>query len=256
MNEIPSSPSAISSTGIQYVTSDLEDLRGLTNYQSWIYQEIRPFLGLKLVEVGAGLGTFTKVIIDNHLTSSLASLVLYEPAQNLFPRLKGFLEKEYPDLISTKRVITSNSFFSPSLREYDTIILVNVLEHIENDANFIQEAIDALVPSGRLILFVPALPWLYSDFDKEVGHYRRYTQEGLNGLVEKAGFEIIKSIYMDLLGILPWYTFNVIGNAKAINPKLAKLYDKLGIPLTKSFEKLSPPKIGKNILIVGQKCNR
>lgn len=248
-----SSPPAVATQKTRYSTSDLEDLKGLTNYHSWIYQEIQPFLGLRLAEVGSGLGTFSKVLIDKHLASCSASIAVYEPAQNLFPHLKDFLDGQYPDLIKSKKVIFSNSEFSSRPQEYDTIILINVLEHIKNDTAFLQEARESLIKSGRLILFVPALTWLYSEFDREVGHCRRYTRETLSQLMKQEGFEIIKSIYMDFLGILPWYIVNVIGKSKSINPKLAKIYDTVGIPLTKTMEKLLPPKIGKNILIIGQK---
>jgi len=238
---------------IQYITSDLEDLRGLTNYHSWIYQEIHPFLGLKLAEVGAGLGTFTKVLIDNHFSSCSASIVVYEPAQNLFSELKVMLEGQYPDLIPSKRIIAFNAAFSSSPREHDTIILINVLEHIENDADFIQEAREALISSGRLILFVPALPWLYSEFDREVGHHRRYIKESLVNLLQKEGFDILKAIYMDFLGIIPWYFLNVLGKSKSINPTLAKVYDNIGVPFTKIIEQTWTPNLGKNVLVIGQK---
>jgi len=250
---MPLSPDSTTPKVSQYSTSDLDDLKGLNNYHSWIYQEIKPFLGLRLAEIGGGLGTFTKVLIDNHFDSKTPSIVVYEPAKNLFPELNDFLEDQYPELVQSKRIIPLNSTFFSTPQEYDTIILINVLEHIKNDWAFIQEARKALIPSGRIILFVPALPWLYSDFDKEVGHYRRYTLEKLTSLLELEGFKILKSTYMDLLGILPWYIFNVAGKSKSINPSLAKLYDIFGIPLTKTFEKLFPQKIGKNILLIAQK---
>lgn len=248
----PSSPtlSTKDPNNIQY---NLEDLKDLTNYHSWIYNEIQPFLGLTIAEIGAGLGTFTKVLIDNHFGLCPASIIAYEPSPNLFPKLKESLDNHYPELITHKRVATSNAVFSSNPGGLDTIILINVLEHIKNDAAFIQEARQALITSGRLILFVPALPWLYSEYDRDVGHYRRYTQETLETLFLQEGFEIVKSIYMDCLGILPWYLVNVVGKSKSINPILAKLYDTFGIPLTKTIEQLLQPKIGKNVLVIGQK---
>src|SRR6185436_18923690 len=83
----------------------------------------------------------------------------------------------------------------------DSIIYVNVLEHVENDAEELASVHDALAPEGRIFIFVPALPALYGNFDKEVGHFRRYTKTDLETKSRQAGFRILKSSYFDLAGI-------------------------------------------------------
>ena len=87
------------------------------------------------------------------------------------------------------------------------MVYVNVLEHIENDKQELFYINQSLKTGGYVCIFVPALAWLYSDFDASIGHYRRYYKKQLIDLVEKAGFEIVKISYFDIMGIIPWFIF-------------------------------------------------
>jgi SAM-dependent methyltransferase len=241
-------------TDFRYLSSDLEALAGLENYYRWIFEEIRPFLGSRLAEVGAGIGTFSDILASGHLRVSQAPrLTVFEPAVNLHPRLLDNLQRNHPALMEGRRLIVQNGYFSLYPREFDTVIMINVLEHIEDDAGVVRTVFDSLSPGGSLVLFVPALEWLMSDLDRAVGHYRRYEKHGLEKLLQKEGFEVVKNTYFDFLGIAPWYLFYVLGRSRSVTPRAARLYDRWGVPLTRWLERFLPPVVGKSLLMVGRK---
>ncbi|RLC09757.1 MAG: hypothetical protein DRI24_21305 [Deltaproteobacteria bacterium] len=129
---------------------------------------------------------------------------------------------------------------------------INVLEHIEDDAAELVCARHALRTGGYLLLFVPALQWLYSKADTELGHFRRYRMSDLLGLVEKTGFAVEKHRHFDVAGILPWYV-NFVLLKNTFKPGSVALYDKLVVPPMRVIEKYFNPPIGKNLLVIAKK---
>lgn len=237
------------------LTASLDKLAVLENYHQWILEEIRPFLGTRLVEIGAGTGTFTEFLVIAHLTSNpAAQLAAFEPSEHYYRKLQEKLRGRYPDLIQAGRLTATQGYLHASPQGFDTIVMINVLEHIEKDLDAVRTVHQSLAPGGTYITFVPALSWLYSPFDKAVGHYRRYEKTHLEEVLRQGGFTVVKAKYMDCMGVLPWYLLNVIGGSQSINPRLARLYDTWFVPVTKWMERLGEPCVGKNILMVGRKA--
>src|SRR5207244_311060 len=118
--------------------------------------------------------------------------------------------------------VLTEGYFQPSRDTCDTVVMINVLEHIEDDQDIVRMAHQSLVPGGALVIYSPALRWLYSSYDKAVGHYRRYEKNPLEDLLRAAGFAVDRAKYMDSLGVLPWYLLNVLGGSININPHLAR----------------------------------
>jgi 2-polyprenyl-3-methyl-5-hydroxy-6-metoxy-1,4-benzoquinol methylase len=211
-------------------------MHAANNYHAWIVEEIKPYLGKTTAEVGAGIGNISK-LLEKHVEH----LTAFEPNNNLIQKLKMSL--------NGKSTII-NSILTPKLT-FDSIVYINVLEHIKNDRIELLKARNALTDNGHLIIFVPALQWLYSDFDRSIGHYRRYNKKQLTTLIKEAGFEVIKAKYLDMPGILPWLiNFTLLG--KSLNERSARTYDKL-VPLVRFGEGLINPPIGKNLLVVGKR---
>ncbi len=236
------------------LTASLDKLAALENYYRWVLEEIRPFLGNRLAEIGAGTGTFTKFLVTAYLASRpTVQLSVFEPSQHHYRKLHETLHSQYPGFMQAGRLTTTQGYFHASTDGFDTIVMINVLEHIENDLDAVRTVHQSLAPGGTYIVFVPALPWLYSPFDKAIGHYRRYERTQLEEVFHKGGFEVVKAKYMDCLGVLPWYLLNVLGGSQSINPRLALLYDTWFVPVTKWAERFGEPPVGKNILMVGRK---
>jgi hypothetical protein len=227
----------------EYSGKELEVMSFATNYHKWIVDELKPFLGDNAVEVGAGVGNLSSLLLE----TQLKHLHAFEPATNLFPLLSKNMQ-------GISRVSTINEYFRPDLvpGAIDSVLYINVLEHIENDSAELVMANKSLRDGGYLLLFVPALQWLFSAADLSVGHYRRYYKNSLINLVEDAGFSIESANYFDLAGIIPWYV-NFVLLKNSFNTSSVTLYDRLIVPPMRVFERLFKPPIGKNVLIVAKK---
>jgi SAM-dependent methyltransferase len=194
------------------------------------------------------------VIASNHLASRpSARLDVFEPAGNLYEQLTRRLDHRHGALIEGRRLVTHHDYFLRSHEQFDTIIMINVLEHIEDDHAAIRAASESLVPGGIFAVFVPALPWLYSDFDEDVGHHRRYTQAALRRLMQEEHLNVVKSLYMDVFGVFPWFLLNVLGGIRCVRPRMVQLYDRFLIPITRRIERIGSPAFGKNLLMIGRK---
>jgi SAM-dependent methyltransferase len=227
----------------EYPGKELESMSFAVNYHKWIVNELEPFLGYSAVEVGAGRGDLSAILLE----TGLKKLFLFEPSSNMFPVLKARVE-------GRSRIKAINEFFSPDLvtDTIDSILYVNVLEHIEDDRAELLNAYRALPAGGCLLLFVPALPQLYSEVDRSMGHFRRYYKKELIERVKGAGFEVEKARYFDLAGIIPWYV-NFVLLKNSFSARSVTLYDRVVVPPMRLFEKLLVPPIGKNVLLVARK---
>lgn len=225
----------------EYFGKDLEAMSFAQNYHRWIVSEFRPFLGRRVAEVGAGVGNVSSLLLQ----AGPESLTSYEPSANMFPMLQKALAVD-------PRACAVNDFFGRGDGTFDSVVYINVLEHIEDDAAELAAAQRALAPGGCVLVFVPALPWLYSNLDRQVGHFRRYLRKDLATLVEASGFTIEKLRYFDMAGILPWYIHYVLlGNT--IGPGSVSAYDRLVVPVMRVVERFVTPPIGKNLLLVARK---
>lgn len=228
----------------QYFGKDLEAMSFAKNYHKWILAEFCPYLGSSVAEVGAGVGSFSTLVLE----TKISSLVAFEPSQNMYPLLQEALSKD-------KRAKAINGFFGRENigKRFDSILYVNVLEHIEDDVSELAHACDALNSKGHLLIFVPALPWLYSEFDRKVGHFRRYMKKDLVDLTRRSGFSVVKARYFDVAGIIPWY-INFVLLKNSMRGGSVSLYDRLVVPPMRVMEGLVPIPVGKNLLLVARKA--
>jgi len=227
-----------------YFGKDLEAMSFAKNYHQWIFTEIKQYLGRRVAEVGAGTGSFSELLREN-----VKQLIVFEPSQNMYP----FLKARFASTTIVKAI--NNKFsreYSKFERYFDSIIYINVLEHIENDKQELSYVYKTLNRGGYAILFVPALSFLYSDLDKTLCHFRRYNKINAIKLAQQAGFKIKKAKYFDLSGIIPWYVAFVLLKRQFTGRKIS-LYDTLVVPLMRKIEKIIVPPIGKNLLLVLQK---
>lgn len=231
----------------EYIGEDLDDMSFAPNYHKWILDEFMPFIGKDILEVGAGTGNFSKLVLDETGPGSFTAL---EPAARICKYLAAGL-RSYPQA----RVV--NGFlknFQPKVHPApDTIFYINVLEHVFDDSGELKLAAEILKTGGAICIFVPALGWLYSRYDAKVGHFRRYNKKQLLGTIRAAGLEVIKCRYFDLPGVLPWLAVFRIMGQESIRAGRASLYDKYAVPLARKIEGTFRPPLGKNLLAVCKK---
>lgn len=227
-----------------YPGKELEAMSFAVNYHRWILDEFEPYLGNTVAEVGAGIGSVSKLLLGKRIKRLFA----FEPSHNMYPLLENALRKE-------ERAKAVNDFFGPQYAQegFDSVVYINVLEHIQEDRTELAHALEALQSKGHLLLFVPALPWLYSNVDRQMGHFRRYTKKVLSGLVADVGFTLVQARYFDLAGIIPWY-INFVLLRNSFGSGSVSLYDKLAVPTMRRIESVVPPPIGKNVLLIGRKA--
>lgn len=220
-------------------------MSGADNYHAWIMDLCRPYVSGRSAEVGAGTGTFTRLLAQ----AGLPEVKAFEPAETLFPALK----ERVAGLSSIEAINGLFPRHDPGYRGFfDTVFYINVLEHIPDDAEELSSTYESLVPGGKLVVFVPALSWLYGSHDREVGHCRRYHKRQLIALAEAAGYRMRLARYFDLPGILPWFVLFRLLKTRMQGGQV-DLYDRFAVPLVRRMESLITPPIGKNLLLIAQK---
>ena len=234
-----------------YAGTDLEAMSFAVNYHRWILSIFEPYLGTRVVEVGAGKGSFSELLLERRLES----LSLVEPSTAMYQQLCRRMEELNPSVT----VKTYNDVFDNvaeqirSSERPDSIIYVNVLEHIENDVSELKVINNTLSVGGRLFIFVPALRWLQGSMDQQLGHFRRYTRTELEKKCAASGFRVITSRYFDVLGVLPWWVKYRLLQSKEMEPAAVRFYDQRVVPVAKTLESSLTPPIGKNVLLIAEK---
>ncbi len=226
----------------RYSGTELDALASATNYYGWILSNFAPYLGKKIIEVGAGIGTFSDLLLGNN---QACELTLIEPGENLFPLLaerfsgekrvrlvRGYLEDLPPGLVA------------------DSIVLVNVLEHVRDAQGVLEAAHGILVAGGTLLLFLPALPSLYGALDKAFEHIRRYTKPFLAGELQKTGFRLECLRYFNFPGVFSWFLSGKVLRRNTLRPMDVGLDDRRVVPWCSKIEQRRDPPIGQNLVAV------
>ena len=232
----------------EYEGTDLDAMSHAGRYSSWIADEMRPYLGKRILEVGSGTGSFARILLEQEPELFVA----LEPSRRMFSRLKDALPTNSQVEIRTLNATLSEAKNDLADSGIDSIVYMNVLEHIEDHAAELQEAFSLLRAGGALCIYVPALPALYGPFDKRVGHFRRYTKDSLRQVAVGAGFDDISVRYRDLAGVVPFWVHSKILGYDRLEPAAVKLYDRM-IPLVRLIDGITRAPIGKNLLLLARK---
>ena len=148
--------------------------RGAPNYNAWLGSRLRAHLGNRVLEVGAGIGTITREILpDRELVIAL------EAEQAYADHLTKVFSRDRPRVRVLHSSVENTEWASLAAEHIDSVLLSNVLEHIEDDASATRNFRMVLAPGGTIVILVPALPILFGTLDEAVGHYRRYTRDSL-----------------------------------------------------------------------------
>jgi len=220
-------------------------LEGADAYHQWIFEKIRPYLGKDILEVGCGIGNLTELLLSQgRVVASDVNGDYLQTVKKKFqrhPNLKGVLLWDI-------RQAPPKNLGAP----IDTIVCSNVLEHIEDDDDVLKSLFHLLPAGGRLIILVPALKALYNVFDKELGHFRRYSRSELAQKLTRNGFRICSLKYFNLFGILGWFVNGTLLRRRLLPARQIGIFN-IMVPLFIWMERIIPTLVGQSLIVVGEK---
>jgi SAM-dependent methyltransferase len=245
----PASPPTDASAGLQpgdaAGSETLEIMQEAPRYNAWQFSRIAPHLGRRVCEVGSGVGNISRLI----MSQPPETVVLTDTD----PFYLETLRAKYANRpgVSVEPLTLPDSIAWARFRRYDldTVIALNVIEHISEDVEAMRSIAQMLVPGGRLIMLVPALRVLYGSLDQELGHARRYSRSDVVPRMERAGFRVERVFYFNLLGTFGWWLNARVRRVPRIPRSHLRVFDAL-VPLLQAEDHLPLP-FGQSLIGIG-----
>lgn len=236
-------------TSDTYVGDELELFANAVNWKAYWRSKIGPHVGRRVLEVGAGLGGTTQQACNG--LPGMEQWVCLEPDEVLAAQIAARIEAgQLPPQCEARIGKIADLPESP---DFDTVLYIDVLEHIDNDAAEVQRAALRLAPGGHLIVLSPAMPWLYSPFDAEIGHFRRYTRASLASIVPQE-LRMRQLIYLDCVGTALSLSNRVMLRSSRPTHQQIRFWDRFVVPLSRCLDPLLRYRLfGRSVLGVWQK---
>lgn len=234
--------------GYQYVGSELELFATAINWKRYYRDLIHRYIaGRTVLEIGAGLGEMTKVLAEN---CDFLDWTCLEPD----PFLCNSIRKKIGGNILPKYCSVRQGFIYDLQGDqtYDTIIYIDVLEHIENDQREVEEAARCLNLDGHFIIIVPAHNWLFSPWDRAIGHYRRYNKQMISDLRLENLSEVC-SMYIDSVGLIASLCNKVLLKQSDPAPMQIRFWDRVLVRISRVIDRIILYSFGKNLVVVWRK---
>ncbi len=217
-------------------------------YNRWLLEQVAPFMGRRLLEAGSGIGNLSGLFLNHD------RLVLVDHEEIYVDKLRQRYGARANVRVERADLTNPDDYERWQDERLDTVVCSNVLEHLEGDVDVLRSFERTLVPGGHCILVVPAGPWLYTPMDRELGHYRRYTQEDLASKLEAAGFEVAYARTISRLGTIGWAISGHLLRRRHLSARQMIWYDRL-LPLAKVLDYVLPVP-GMSLIMVGRKPAR
>lgn len=213
------------------------------NYFAWQSRLVVRELGQRVIEVGCGIGNFTGLLLDRELVVAVDR----EEAcvQTLCQRYPG-----HRNLHAMTCDAGSDAFRKLARFRPDSVVCVNVLEHIENDAAALRAMAEIVVPGGVIVLLVPAFESLYGPIDRNLGHYRRYRRGSLTRLAEDTGLAVQKLHYVNAAGFFGWWVNARVLKRQTQSDGQIAIFDRWMVPIFSALEGAVAPPFGQSLLAV------
>jgi 2-polyprenyl-3-methyl-5-hydroxy-6-metoxy-1,4-benzoquinol methylase len=231
-----------SQTHDKYAADDLETMREATRYGAHVYDLFKDYIGSRVLEVGSGIGTISRRLVED------AEVVVgIEPNPNCVGPLREAMADQ-PRFSLKQCHLEECDQAELAAQRFDTVVCVNVLEHIEDDVAALKTFRSAIVPNGHVAIFVPAVQAAYGPLDAELGHYRRYSRDGLARAFANAGLQVLKLRYTNPIGLAGWMYNSHIVKSRTHSPSQVKLFDRLIAPWALPIDRLIPPPLGLSLV--------
>jgi glycosyltransferase involved in cell wall biosynthesis len=225
----------------------LRRMSKLGSYNEWLHHRFEGWLGNRILEVGSGVGNQTRFFAERE------RVIASDIETHYVRELTGKFERRSNVRVASFRFPLTDADRADLLAErLDTIVCLNVLEHIEDDRATLRDFASALAPGGHLALLVPAMPSLYGSLDQHLRHYRRYAPEELRAKVTEAGFAVETIRFLNRPGVLGWWLNSRVLKRKVLPSRQLAAFRWLQ-PLLKLEEK-SPPSFGMSLLVLARKA--
>ena len=222
----------------------LNNLSLARRFSAWMVDSILPHLGVNILEVGSGIGNISRLLPKKERLTVTDNDPIYV----------DILEDAFADndIVNVAKLdLNSDMDFSRLNRGYDTIVCLNVLEHIEDDHAATRRMFSALEPGGKLVLLVPQYQALFGSYDKHLFHCRRYNHDHLNALMTNCGFRVIYARGFNFPSLFGWWLNSVVLKRNQMGKVQLKLFDML-VPVFRTMEKVLPLP-GLSLIMVGEK---
>lgn len=216
-------------------------------YFAWQGRLALPELGRRVIEVGCGIGNFTRILLDREIVVALdVEPVCIERLKERFP--------DQPNLHALVCEPGSREFAGLARFRPDSCVCLNVLEHIEDDGQALAAMASILSPGGSIVLLVPACAALFGPIDRNLGHHRRYSRRSLAALAETAGLRIKTLRYMNSIGFFGWWMNAHVFRREAQSRMQIEIFDRFVVPWMSRLEELAPPPFGQSLFAVLRKA--
>ena len=233
----------------KYEGTELALFAHATNWKAYFCSRIQKYVGKDVLEVGAGIGGTTKILFKPHVRR----WVCLEPDPDMAAGLEEDIASgTLPDVCKAVNDILP----SPSLAQasFDTVLYIDVLEHIKQDKEELEHAAGYLKDGGHLIVLSPAHNWLFSPFDKSVGHYRRYSRKSITPLTP-ASVRIVRIEYLDCIGLGASLANRILLRQGMPNRNQIAFWDKILVTLSKRVDPFLGHRLGKSIVAIWEKTS-
>ena len=211
----------------------LDSLAGTKRFNKWMADTVSPYLGTCVLELGSGIGNMTQ-----HLSRGRRSYVASDIDDEHMARLRVRFRGR-PNLEIRKADLCDSSDFEPLREAFDSVVCLNVVEHVKDDLGALRNILSALKPGGRAVILVPQDQKAYGTLDEVLGHYRRYSEAQLRERMEAAGFEVEALLHFNRVTRPGWRINGQLLKRRSFSRFQLRIFDAL-VPLWRRIDHLFP----------------
>jgi len=226
----------------------LEIVSEAPRYNTWMYETIAPWVGRRVLEVGSGIGNMSEQLLRGNPEDLVLTDIDPWYREQLRARFGSRAEVrveglELPD-------VSAGARFGQD--RIDTVVALNVIEHIEDDVEAVRSMADVLSPGGRVVILVPAMETLYGEMDRELGHFRRYSRRSLTRVLTLAGLHVERLTWFSRFSVLGWWFNGRVRRERFIPVGQIRLMNAL-VPILR-MERFLPLPFGLSLIAVGSRA--